>query len=267
MDPTTRIARARSFKESAPDYDAVRPGYPQELFVDLLDFAQPPGSAEVLEIGCGTGQATRSLVDLDLELTCLEPSASLCKLAQAHFSSFKNVRFFVASFEEYEHSPSAFNLIFAATSFHWLDPNVRLTKCADLLVSGGALAVFSSTHPQPYTEFFAEVQEVYDRHVPEWARPQEPGASADDPMLRPADSVLRDDRFSEAVISSYNWSVNFSTAEYLRLLRTFSDHIRLGEDRLRGLTDDIGKLIDARYEGRVTRPYATVLHMARRLPR
>ncbi len=183
MDATTRTARARTFGKAALEYDAVRPGYPQELIADLIAFAQMPTPAQALEIGCGTGQATRSLVDLDLQLTCLEPSTSLCRLARSNFASCKNVRFLAESFEAFTCSGAAFHLIFAATSFHWLDPSVRLSKCADLLVSGGTLAVFSNMHPLPYTGFFAGVQEIYDKHVPEWESPLKPKTSSDEKLM------------------------------------------------------------------------------------
>jgi SAM-dependent methyltransferase len=232
---------------------------------DLIAFTQLPAAAQVLEIGCGTGQATRSLVDRDIQLTCLEPSEPLRTLAEAHFASYANVRFSAESFEEYKHSGDAFHLIFAATSFHWLDPKVRMGKCADLLLPGGTLAMFSNSHPQPYTGFFSAVQEIYDRHVPEWSSPQKPGEKIEDQAKKPpAKHPLQDENFTIPVSSTYDWSVDLSADDYVRLLRTFSDHIRLGEDRLRGLTDDIRGLIKENYGGQVTRPYRSELYMAKR---
>lgn len=266
MDRETREARAHTFGVNPHDYDAVRPGYPEELFRDLLAYAELDGGAHVLEIGCGTGQATRSLIDLDVDLTCLEPSESLCELARQNFAPYGNVRCLNVEFEVFDSPRHVFDLIFAATSFHWIDPDVRMPKCAQLLVPGGTLAVFSNTHPPPYTGFFAEVQELYDQHVPEWASRRKFEASSDVNLMKePAESILNDETFREAACQSYDWSIDFTADDYVRLLRTFSDHIRLGEERLAGLAEDIRKLIEGRYDGYVTRPYRSVLHMAKRL--
>ena len=264
MDRETREARARTFGVNPRDYDAVRPGYPDELFSDLLAFAELGCGAQVLEIGCGTGQATRFLADLDVDLTCLEPGGPLCALARQNLAEHANVRCLNVEFEAFASPRDAFELIFAATSFHWIDPDVRMPKCAQLLAPGGTLAVFSSTHPAPYTGFFSEVQELYDRHVPEWTRPRKPESSRHVNVTQePDEGVLNDENFSDAVYRSYDWSCDFSADDYVRLLRTFSDHIRLGEERLAGLAEDIRKFIEERYGGYVTRPYRSVLHMAK----
>ena len=63
---------------------------------------------------------------------------------------------------------------------------------------------------------------------------------------------------------SADWAVDFSADDYVRLLHTFSDHIRLGRVRLAALTEDIRTVINGSYGGVVTRPYRSVLRMGRR---
>jgi SAM-dependent methyltransferase len=53
-------------------YDRVRPGYPDELFADLATITGVDEKATVLEVGCGTGQATRSLARLGGSVTAVE---------------------------------------------------------------------------------------------------------------------------------------------------------------------------------------------------
>lgn len=54
---------ARTFDTAAELYERARPGYPNQLFVDLAMSTglRTPG-ARVLEVGTGTGQATRGLL-------------------------------------------------------------------------------------------------------------------------------------------------------------------------------------------------------------
>ena len=267
MDETTREERARAFGVNSKDYDAVRPGYPDQLFADLLDYAALREGARVLEIGCGTGQATRSLVDRAIDLTCLEPSETLSDLARVTFADRPNVEILTTRFEAFDSPEHDFDLVLAATSFHWLDPETRMARCALLLRPGGTLAVFSNTHPAPYTGFFEEVQRCYARHVPEWPDPTKATPSSDLGVTAlPTDEFLKDGLFTDVCVHSCDWAVDFSADDYVRLLHTFSDHIRLGRVRLADLTEDIRTVINGSYGGVVTRPYRSVLRMGRRTP-
>jgi hypothetical protein len=47
----------RVFDEVPDLYDRARPGYPTELFTDLITIAGLADDASIIEVGCGTGQA------------------------------------------------------------------------------------------------------------------------------------------------------------------------------------------------------------------
>ncbi len=53
----------RTFDSAAGLYEAARPSYPNELFDDLVELARLEPGARLLEIGCATGTATRSLLE------------------------------------------------------------------------------------------------------------------------------------------------------------------------------------------------------------
>jgi hypothetical protein len=54
-----------------------------------------------------------------------------------------------------------YDLVIAATSFHWVDPKVAYVKSAAVLKPLGALAVFSNTPVRKKKGFFARVH--FDR--------------------------------------------------------------------------------------------------------
>ena len=88
------------FDEVAAEYDRHRPAYPDEL-VDQACRAAGIGSGDlVLEVGCGSGQLTRSLAGRGLRVTALEPGPSLMSLATQNLEGAGEVEFVNARFEE-----------------------------------------------------------------------------------------------------------------------------------------------------------------------
>ena len=53
------------------------------------------------------------------------------------------------AFESWEPPQPGFDLVFAATAWHWIDPAVRYRKAWDLLRDGGHLAFWSAAHAFP----------------------------------------------------------------------------------------------------------------------
>jgi SAM-dependent methyltransferase len=74
------------------------------------------------------------------------------------------VEIHVVPFEEWEGEPARFNLVYAATAWHWVDPSVRYRKAHRLLPPGGHLAFWSALHafPADFDPFFSEIQEVVE---------------------------------------------------------------------------------------------------------
>jgi SAM-dependent methyltransferase len=125
------------FDTVAAEYDRHRPTYPDQL-IDLVCRAGGLASGDrVLEIGCGTGQLTRSLVARGFSVTAVEPGQNLISLAEqaAPGAEFVNSRFEQAELAE------PFAAAFCAAAFHWLDPDVSWRKVAHSLVPGGPLAL------------------------------------------------------------------------------------------------------------------------------
>jgi SAM-dependent methyltransferase len=53
-----RTLRRTTFDAVADDYDRVRPGYLEQVLDDLVELAALSPGARLVEVGCGTGQAT-----------------------------------------------------------------------------------------------------------------------------------------------------------------------------------------------------------------
>ena len=126
QEPYTGLAT--TFDTAAELYERARPGYPRELFDDLAAATGLQGARpRVLEVGAGTGQATRGLLERGWSVVALEPGRELAAVARQVLGGLAGVEVVVAPFEGWEAGgQGTFDLVFAATSWHWLDPAGRL---------------------------------------------------------------------------------------------------------------------------------------------
>jgi SAM-dependent methyltransferase len=129
------------FDEVAAEYDRHRPAYPDELVGQACQAAGIGSGDHVLEVGCGSGQLTRSLAARGLQVTALEPGENLIALARRNLAGAGGVEFVTARFEDAVLPREQFQAVFSASAFHWIDPKVSWQKAADVLVPGGTLAL------------------------------------------------------------------------------------------------------------------------------
>src|ERR687886_691504 len=157
--------RLRStFDEVASLYDEVRPGYPERLFDDLASLSHTGPGSKVLEIGCGTGQATLPLARRGYRVLCVELGANLAAVARTKLADYPNARVLACSFEEWSLQKGAFDLVVSATAFHWVDPQVRYRKSSQALRSDGSLAlIWNRPDPEGSSEGFSEALEDLHR--------------------------------------------------------------------------------------------------------
>lgn len=131
------------FDEVADEYDRIRPMYPDALVDRACEVAGLRYGDPVLEIGCGTGQLTRSLVARGLRVTAVEPGGNLVRLAGQNLESTGAVEFVNARFEDAALPRGHFRAVFSASALHWVDPTVGWRKIAGALTAGGTLALLS----------------------------------------------------------------------------------------------------------------------------
>lgn len=251
-----------TFNTAADGYDRIRPRYPPALFNDLAMLAGLAAGSRVLEVGCGTGQATRHLADRGYLVTALELGAELAALAARRLADRPNVEVILGDFESWPLPPTPFDAVLFATSFHWLDPSRRASRAAAAVRPGGAVATIRTHHVAGGTgAFFDDVQDCYLR----WDPATEPGIHLTPAANIPVDSEGLDgvDVLAPFELRRHEWEGTYSRAEYIDLLSTYSGHIALEPANRAGLLDCIARLIDDRYGGSITKRYLFELFVAR----
>jgi ubiquinone/menaquinone biosynthesis C-methylase UbiE len=140
----------RVFDEVAAEYDRSRPAYPDELVAHACQISGIGGGDSVLEVGCGSGQLTRSLVARGLRVVAVEPGKHLVSIVEENLGGSGPVDFVNARFEDAPVPEGHFRAVFSASAFHWIDPDVSWEKVARVLVPGGTLALiqYSGFHEE-----------------------------------------------------------------------------------------------------------------------
>lgn len=252
-----------TFDGAADLYHRARPDYPPELFDDVIAVAGLRPGDHILEVGTATGKATLPLARHGFRITGLEPGPNLAAAARRNVRGLP-VEIIESRFEEWE-SSERFDLVFAATAWHWIDPETRFPKAWRLLRPRGHLALWSATHvfPAGGDTLFREIQSVYDEIgeglAPDTPWPQ-PGQLLDDRAEIEATGL-----FEAVRVRQFDWELTYDADAYIELLSTFSNHIAMQDWQRERLFGEIRRRLAQRDDRLLRRHWGAVLHVARRL--
>ena len=256
-----------TFDGAALLYDEVRPGYPEALFDDVVLLSRIPSGGRILEIGCGTGQATLSFARRGHRILCVELGENLAAVARRNLAAHPLAEVLTADFERWPSPQEAFDLVVSATAFHWLDPCVAYPKIAAALRPGGSVALFWNEHVHSDASggFFKATQEIYEREAPEIVKPEDSsGPPRPDEVRDRTGEIEGTGLFGEVSKRTYRWDESYDAEGYLRVLNTYSGHRGLNQASRERLFRGISGLIENRFGGRIVKGYLTTLYVAHR---
>jgi SAM-dependent methyltransferase len=156
------------FDSVAEVYDVVRQGYPAVLLDAAILRGGLAGGSRVLEVGCGTGKLTELLVARQLNVDAVDPGPRMIEQARRRVGGRGAVRFQVGRFEDVAFPEEAFEAVFSATAFHWVDPLIGWTKAASHLRPGGLLALLAhmTVHDDRSAAADESFRELLRKHAP-----------------------------------------------------------------------------------------------------
>lgn len=270
MKIENREARRETFDQAAQDYEAARPGYPEAAISALITLSGLTSGSKCLEVGVGTGQATRDIASLGCAITGLEPGPSLAQIAETILKPFPKVQIVQSTFENFEAPSRSFDLLYSATAFHWTDPALRWGKAASLLKPGGHIVLLTnkSMEGELHTDFHEASQPIYASYAREPTE-QSRLISLENTTLAIAEALHleleADPRFEVISHKSFSFNLELTSAQVCQLQMTFSDHLLLPENVRSLLHKDLMDLVDDEFGGTVTKPYETALVVARKI--
>ncbi|SFE61007.1 Methyltransferase domain-containing protein [Paenibacillus catalpae] len=257
------MERKSTFNEIAQEYEKYRPPYPEQLFKDILDYSDLNTNDEILEIGCGTGQATRGFVDSGYSnITAIELGGNLAELTRERFKDRPTVRIINAQFETWNHDNAQYNLAISGTAFHFIQPQeLGYKKVFNLLRNQGTVAFFWTVHVPSYNEPYNEIREIYRKYAPQLDDSHNP--SMEQIIKERSNLTLQDGLFKDLEVKQYTWDHLFTASEYIALLNTNSRHRLVPEDIRNELFGEIREVIE-RNGGNLLKPQAVVSFLAKK---
>ena len=249
------------FDEAAEAYQRTRPVCPPPLFDDLIRLAGLVPGDRVVEIGCGTGQATVPLAERGLAVTAVELGARLAAIARRRLAGFPSAEVLTTSFEDWPPHGAPFDAVVAFNSLHWIDPQLRYSKPFSLLEPGAALVMAGCMWAQPpdAERFWIDVQQDYRAVGYEGDPPPPPE------QIRPCHFPAEAQAFFKEVASlRYPFQVFYSAEDYLANLATQSGTHALGEARRADFLSRVRNRLESLGSPQLTATFVGYLSIGRR---
>jgi SAM-dependent methyltransferase len=243
MAPVSQPGSPTAFEDLVDHYDAARPTYPSSLY-DALDL-----SGSVLELGAGTGIATRELEQRAGSLVSTDLGPKM--LARLHERS-PSVPVVVSRAEALPFAAGSFDLVCGAQMWHWVDLAAASAEVVRVLRPGGALAVWWNevdADGLPWWDAQQDRLEAGNRSYSRGYRARDYGSE-----LAPYFSSV--DRWTT------RWERTLDLPTYERWLRSKS-YVQALDDVEAFIEAERASLADAFPDGRIVEPFRVSLWIAR----
>lgn len=231
-----------SFDRIAQMYGDVRPAYPKQLFEDIRMNCKTHNLTNILEIGTGTGIATKLLLDFSLPITTIEPGENLLDIAKRNLDNEQQVTFIHSTFEEFE-ATKKYDLIFSATAFHWLDKELKYKKTNNILQDNGFLVLVWNNFLQYDSVVYHEINEVYKKYMSQVYEESDVNLKSLNKLLQREREISDSDLFYISFSQKYITDYVYTVENYTRLLNTFSEINKMKEPKRNLFLSEIKEII------------------------
>jgi len=245
-----------TFSTVPNQYDQYRLQYPAGLFRKILKYANLTPTDKILEIGIGTGIATKQLAKISNPITAVDLSPELIKIAKKRLKRSKSqIKYITKSFEQAPLHNNSFSLAFSATAFHWINPKTGLKRVYALLKQGGTLAFFWIQDNQKIPGPSKDKKQLYTKYK---MKPKDRNTAKKVINQVKGSPLFTDIKYYEIPSIFY-----ISKKHRINLLLTFSAVINLSEKNKQAYIKDAKKQLQ-KYSSPLRVPIITKLILARK---
>jgi len=123
-----------------------RPPYSQEVFDTLLGLIVDRPRA-VLDAGCGPGKIARAIVEAVDRIDAVDPSSEMIRVGRSLPNGDNpKIRWVNDRIEDASLTPP-YTLIVAGASFHWMKPEIALSRFSGVISPNGVFAILDGDAP------------------------------------------------------------------------------------------------------------------------
>jgi SAM-dependent methyltransferase len=217
------VERALSFGAVAEAYERFRTGYPVELLELVMAYADGPVRT-ALEIGAGTGKATRLFAQAGIAITATEPDAAMLAEMRKHVPA--NVTTVQAAFEDLP-LDSSYELVYSAAALHWTNPEGRWDRMAALVRPGGVFASFGVPVQLADPALQEAARAARAPYLGEDGVPSPDGTPEHLPMQWPGTELEQSEWFTDVRQAVIERRLTMSARDYIGQLSTVSAYVML----------------------------------------
>lgn len=238
------------FETVAEEYDAARPTYPDGVF-DALGRLE---GLSVLDVGAGTGIATRALIARGAKVVAVDRGAEVLRRATARTAGM------AASVADGAILPvrsGSVDLVCFAQAWHWLDESARVAEAHRVLRPGGRWAGW-------WSHVRADGQRWFERY---WAAIEHwcPGTHRNQRDADWGDTIATPGRFDVGDRVSVPWVRKLSVDDWMTDQVSHSYVANLPEGRRADLLGELRSILDEEFpDGEMSVRYETWLWIATR---
>jgi SAM-dependent methyltransferase len=236
--------RALSFGAIAEAYERFRPAYPAELYDVVATYAGAP-IRTALEIGAGTGKATRVFAERGVEVTATEPDAAM--LAELRKTAPSTVNTVQSTFEDLR-PDGTYDLVYAAAALHWTRAEDRWSRVAAHLEPEGVFASFAGPFRLTDPEIEQAVRAARAPFLDDDEVPSPDGTAPDAPMRWPGTELQKSSLFSDVQQTDIQRRLTISAREYIGYLSTVSAYLQLPDLTRQATYDAIAQVLPSTVE-------------------
>jgi SAM-dependent methyltransferase len=253
--------RSRLFDQQAEAYDRFRPTYPDAVIDELL--GPVPIGLDVLDVGCGTGIASRQMAQRGATVLGVELAPRMAEIARG-----PGVDVEIAAFEAWDAVGRTFDRVTSAQAWHWLDLPIATAKAGSVLRPGGKLGLIWNAGCQP-DDLADALEGVYGSIVPGGHRLFRGYAANRTSDMKTGlsseiDAISAVPEFGAPTEKWFPWTRVYQRDEWVSQLLSRSDHCALERAVRDRLFEAIGAAIDD-HGGSFVMNFETVLITATRL--
>jgi len=267
------------FDEITAEYDKIRWDYPDELFKDAIEYCNKNKESgkdkRAVEIGAGTGKATAPFLDDGYDLTAVEMGTNMTGFLIDKYRNYNNFKVVTSTFEDAVLEENYYDVIYAASAFHWVDSKIGCPKVYKLLKNGGAFVLFRSNWNSFDNRRLADdLQTVYGKYYYSYYktgdRDDKPTKHTLETLQKP-EAVYKSFRFEsmeqygfkDVTMKLYDRTHTYNTDGYIKLLDTFSDHRALPGENKAALYAGVNEVIE-KHGGTIKTHSTYQLYMGRK---